>query len=119
MKLHQIRSLLLNIKDPVHIPVSIKGGRVNGRSKVTKNNKAAPRTPVSNSGLLSPLTPASNCCYDSSIDVILDLNNAADILEVIDASKPEGMDDGVTLLQAEVQRLSMEENRLDENIRKE
>lgn len=35
----------------------------------------------------------------------------------LDASKPEEMEDDVTLLQAEVQRLSMEENRLDESIR--
>ncbi|KAK9062434.1 hypothetical protein SSX86_019620 [Deinandra increscens subsp. villosa] len=150
------------VSSPVHTPVSGKGGRVNGRSKVTKNNKAAPQTPLSNSGSPSPLTPAGNCRYDSSLglltkkfinlithaeDGILDLNNAADTLEVqkrriyditnvlegigliekklknrirwkgLDASKPEEMEDDVTLLQAEVQRLSMEEHRLDDSIR--
>ncbi|KAL8246425.1 hypothetical protein R6Q59_007655 [Mikania micrantha] len=150
------------VNSPVHTPVSGKGGRVNGRSKVTKNSKAAPQTPLSNAGSPSPLTPAGNCRYDSSLglltkkfinlithaeDGILDLNNAADTLEVqkrriyditnvlegigliekklknrirwkgLDSSKPEEMEDDVTLLQAEVQRLSMEEHRLDESIR--
>lgn len=80
-------------------------------------------------------------------DGILDLNNAADTLEVqkrriyditnvlegigliekklknrirwkgLDASKPGELEDDVTLLQAEVQKLSMEEHRLDESIR--
>ncbi|KAI7745704.1 hypothetical protein M8C21_026606 [Ambrosia artemisiifolia] len=150
------------VSSPVHTPVSGKNGRVNGRSKVTKNSKATPQTPLSNAGSPSPLTPAGNCRYDSSLglltkkfinlithaeDGILDLNNAADTLEVqkrriyditnvlegigliekklknrirwkgLDASKPEEREDDVTLLQAEVQRLSMEEHRLDENIR--
>ncbi|KAJ0463844.1 putative transcription factor E2F-DP family [Helianthus annuus] len=150
------------VSSPVHTPVSGKGGRVNGRSKATKNTKAAPQTPLSNTGSPSPLTPAGNCRYDSSLglltkkfinlithaeDGILDLNNAADTLEVqkrriyditnvlegigliekklknrirwkgLDATKPEEMEDDVTLLQAEVQRLSMEEHTLDENIR--
>ncbi|XP_076932599.1 transcription factor E2FA-like [Bidens hawaiensis] len=151
------------VNSPAHTPVSAKGGRANGRSKATKNNKAAPQTPISNAGSPVPLTPASNCRYDSSLglltkkfinlitqaeDGILDLNNAADTLEVqkrriyditnvlegigliekklknrirwkgLDSSKPEEMEDDVTLLQAEVQRLSMEEHRLDESIRK-
>lgn len=38
------------INSPLHTPVSAKGTRINGRSKVTKNNKYVPQTPVSNTG---------------------------------------------------------------------
>ncbi|KVH90630.1 E2F Family [Cynara cardunculus var. scolymus] len=157
------------VNSPVRTPVSGKGGRMNGRSRVTKSSKPAPQTPISNTGSPSPLTPVGNCRYDSSLghvstfaglltkkfinlikhaeDGILDLNNAADTLEVqkrriyditnvlegigliekklknrirwkgLDASKPGELEDDVTLLQAEVQKLSMEEHRLDESIR--
>ncbi|CAH1452307.1 unnamed protein product [Lactuca virosa] len=147
---------------PLHTPVSAKGTRINGRSKVTKNTKSAPQTPVSNTGSPAPLTPVGSCRYDSSLglltkkfinlikhaeDGILDLNNAADTLEVqkrriyditnvlegigliekklknrirwkgLDSSKPGELEDDVALLQAEVQKLSMEEHKLDESIR--
>ncbi|KAJ9554821.1 hypothetical protein OSB04_009435 [Centaurea solstitialis] len=173
------------VNSPLRTPVSAKGGRMNGRSRVTKSSKPAPQTPISNTGSPSPLTPVGNCRYDSSLglltkkfinlikhaeDGILDLNNAADTLEVqkrriyditnvlegigliekklknrirwkyyfanvylltyrtyvqswkylfrgLDASKPGELEDDVTLLQAEVQKLSMEEHRLDESIR--
>lgn len=39
-----------SINSPLHTPVSAKGGRVNGRGKVTKSNKPSPQTPVSNIG---------------------------------------------------------------------
>ncbi|XAR69810.1 hypothetical protein NMG60_11001535 [Bertholletia excelsa] len=145
---------------PLRTPVSGKG-RASCRSKVTKSNRSAPQTPVSNAGSPSPLTPASNCRYDSSLglltkkfinlikhaeDGILDLNKAADTLEVqkrriyditnvlegigliekklknriqwkgLDALRPGEIDDDITLLQAEVENLSMEERRLDERI---
>ncbi|KAL7594546.1 hypothetical protein Lser_V15G28660 [Lactuca serriola] len=147
---------------PLHTPVSAKGTRINARSKVTKNTKSAPQTPVSNTGSPAPLTPVGSCRYDSSLglltkkfinlikhaeDGILDLNNAADTLEVqkrriyditnvlegigliekklknrirwkgLDSSKPGELEDDVALLQAEVQKLSMEEHKLDESIR--
>lgn len=35
---------------PFRTPVSAKGGRLNGRSKVTKNNRSMPSTPISNIG---------------------------------------------------------------------
>ncbi|XP_076893653.1 transcription factor E2FA-like [Bidens hawaiensis] len=149
------------VSSPLHTPVSAKGGRINARSKVTKSNKSAPQTPVSNTGSPSSLTPAGSCRYDSSLGLltkkfinlikhaeggILDLNNAADILEVqkrriyditnvlegigliektlknrirwkgLDGSKSGELEDDIALLQAEVQKLSMEENRLDESI---
>ncbi|KAK9072709.1 hypothetical protein SSX86_009144 [Deinandra increscens subsp. villosa] len=150
------------VNSHLHTPVSAKGGRINARSKVTKSNKPAPQTPVSNTGSPSPLTPVGSCRYDSSLglltkkfinlikhaeDGILDLNNAADTLEVqkrriyditnvlegigliekklknriqwkgLDASKSGELEDDVALLQAEVQKLSMEERRLDESTR--
>lgn len=145
------------VNSPVCTPVSAKGGRVNNRSKGTKSNKRVPQSPLQISGSPSPLTR-----YDSSLglltkkfinlithaeDGIVDLNNAADTLEVqkrriyditnvlegigliekklknrirwkgLDSSKPEELEDDVTLLQAEIQRLTMEEKRLDEGIR--
>nr|XP_043634306.1 transcription factor E2FA-like [Erigeron canadensis] len=150
------------VNSSVQTPVSGKGGRGNGRSKATMNNKSVPQSPLFNAGSPSPLTPVGSCRFDNSLalltrkfinlithaeDGILDLNNAADTLEVQkrriyditnvlegigliekklknrirwkgpDASKPEELEDDATLLQAEVQRLSMEEKRLDESIR--
>lgn len=35
---------------PLNTPVSVKGGRINARSKVTKSNKPAPQTPILNIG---------------------------------------------------------------------
>lgn len=35
---------------PIRTPVSAKGGRINGRAKVTRNNKSVPSTPISNTG---------------------------------------------------------------------
>ncbi|KAL8227151.1 hypothetical protein R6Q57_016983 [Mikania cordata] len=147
------------VNSPLHTPVSAKGGRINARSKVTKSNKHAPQTPVPNIGSPSPI---GSCRYDSSLglltkkfinlikhaeDGILDLNNAADNLEVqkrriyditnvlegigliekklknrirwkgFDASKSGELEDDVATLQTEVQKLSMEEHKLDESIR--
>ncbi|XP_022766988.1 transcription factor E2FA-like isoform X2 [Durio zibethinus] len=147
---------------PFQTPVSAKGGRINNRSKASKANKSIPQTSVSNAGLLSPLTPAGSCRYDSSLglltkkfinlikhseDGILDLNKAAETLEVqkrriyditnvlegigliekklknrihwkgVDASRPGEADGDVSVLQGEIENLSMEEHRLDDQIR--
>ncbi|KAJ4848935.1 hypothetical protein Tsubulata_004600 [Turnera subulata] len=146
---------------PFRTPVSAKGGKAHSRSKPSKVNTSAPQTPVSNADS-SSLTPAGNCRYDSSLglltkkfvnlikhaeDGILDLNNAADTLEVqkrriyditnvlegigliekklknrirwkgADASMPREVDNDVSLLQAEVTKLSIEERNLDGQIR--
>ncbi|XP_059278572.1 transcription factor E2FA [Lycium ferocissimum] len=145
---------------PLGTPVSGKGVRAHGRSRATKSNKAGPQTPISNAGSPS-LTPAS-CRYDSSLglltkkfinlikhaeDGMLDLNQAADTLEVqkrriyditnvlegigliekklknriqwkgVDASRPGEVDDDATILKAEIDSLLMEERRLDERVR--
>ncbi|KAI3443336.1 hypothetical protein Pfo_000001 [Paulownia fortunei] len=147
---------------PFRTPVSGKGGRTNGRSKVTKNNRSVPSTPISNVDAPSPLTPAGSCRYDSSLSLLtkkfitlikhaedgeLDLNKAADTLQVqkrriyditnvlegigliekklknrihwkgLDPSRPGEVDKDATLLQAELENLSMEERSLDERIR--
>ncbi|RZC78558.1 hypothetical protein C5167_002747 [Papaver somniferum] len=86
------------VNNPLRTPVSGKGGRVYNRTKASKYNRSGPQTPVSNAGSPgNPLTPAGTCRYDSSLglltkkfinlikhaeDGILDLNNAADTLEV-------------------------------------
>ncbi|XP_052175327.1 transcription factor E2FA-like isoform X3 [Diospyros lotus] len=147
---------------PLQTPVSGKGRRVYGRTRVSKSDRSGPLTPMSNAGSPSPLTPAGSCRYDSSLglltkkfvnlikyaeDGILDLNKAADTLEVqkrriyditnvlegigliekklkniirwkgLEASRPGEVKDDITTLQAEVEKLSMEEQRLDDRIR--
>nr|GLL46105.1 transcription factor E2FA-like [Ipomoea trifida] len=149
------------VNSPLQTPVSVKGGKAYGRSKTTKNNRSGPPTPVSNAACPSPLTPVG-CRYDSSLglltkkfinlikhaeDGMIDLNNAADALEVqkrriyditnvlegigliekklknriqwkgVDASRPGDVDTDATILRAEVENLSMEEQRLDGRIR--
>ncbi|KAA8516795.1 hypothetical protein F0562_017095 [Nyssa sinensis] len=157
-------------QSPLGTPVSGKGGRGYGRSKVSKSNRSGPQTPMSNAGEIVPvqnagsptLTPAGNCRYDSSLglltkkfinlikhaeDGVLDLNKAAETLEVqkrriyditnvlegigliekklknrirwkgLDASRPGEVDNDIGILQAEVENLSMEERRLDDHIR--
>ncbi|KAL8039874.1 hypothetical protein ABFX02_10G064900 [Erythranthe guttata] len=144
---------------PLCTPVA-KGGR--SRSRVTKNNKSVPSTPISNVDAPSPLTPAGSCRYDSSLSLLtkkfitlikhaedgdLDLNKAADTLQVqkrriyditnvlegigliekklknrihwkgLDTSRPGEVDKDATLLQAEIENLSMEERSLDDRIR--
>lgn len=146
---------------PFHTPVSAKGGRSMSRLKATRNNNTStPPTPSTNAG--SPLTPASSCRYDSSLGLLtkkfinlikqaedgtLDLNKAADTLEVqkrriyditnvlegigliekklknriqwkgVDSSGSEELENDASFLQAEVERLSIEERRLDDRIR--
>ncbi|KAF7805743.1 transcription factor E2FB-like [Senna tora] len=145
-------------------PISGKMGKGSKTSRLTKCNKAGPQTPGSNIGSPSSnnLTPAGPCRYDSSLglltkkfinlikqaeDGILDLNKAADTLEVqkrriyditnvlegigliekklknriqwkgLDVSRPGEADDNFASLQTEVENLTMEEHRLDEQIR--
>ncbi|KAL0333542.1 UNVERIFIED_CONTAM: Transcription factor E2FA [Sesamum angustifolium] len=143
------------VNNPFQTPVSLKGGRIKGRSKVMKNNRSVPSTPVSNVDAPSPLTPGT-CRYDSSLSLLtkkfitlikhaedgeLDLNKAADTLQVqkrriyditnvlegiglIEKKlknrirwKPGKVDNDATLLQADIENLSMEERSLDERIR--
>ncbi|KAK9027492.1 hypothetical protein V6N11_067325 [Hibiscus sabdariffa] len=151
------------VSSPLQTPVSGKGGKAQKASRLTKSIKSGPQTPASNLG--SPgnnLTPAGPCRYDSSLglltkkfinlikqaeDGVLDLNKAADTLEVqkrriyditnvlegigliekklknriqwkgLDVSRPGDVDESVTTLQADIDNLSIEERRLDEKIR--
>ncbi|KAK8651268.1 hypothetical protein V6N13_140876 [Hibiscus sabdariffa] len=147
---------------PFQSPVSVKGGRINSRSKASKANKSTPQTPVAHASSPSPLTPAGSCRYDNSLgfltkkfinlikhaeDGILDLNKAAETLEVqkrriyditnvlegigliektlknkirwkgVDDSRPGEADIDLSVLQAEIENLTMEEHTLDEQIR--
>ncbi|KAG8483516.1 hypothetical protein CXB51_023519 [Gossypium anomalum] len=151
------------IGSPLQTPVAGKGGKAQKTSRLTKNSRSGPQIPASNLG--SPgnnVTPTGPCRYDSSLglltrkfislikqaeDGILDLNKAADTLEVqkrriyditnvlegigliekklknriqwkgLDVSRPGEIDENVTTLQAEVENLSIEERCLDEQIR--
>uniref|UniRef100_A0A2N9IRS8 E2F/DP family winged-helix DNA-binding domain-containing protein n=1 Tax=Fagus sylvatica TaxID=28930 RepID=A0A2N9IRS8_FAGSY len=151
------------VNNHLQTPVSVKGGKANKTSRLTKCTKSGPLTPVSNVG--SPgnsLTPAGPCRYDSSLglltkkfinlikraeDGILDLNKAAETLEVqkrriyditnvlegigliekklknriqwkgLDVSRPGDVDENYSSLQAEVENLSIQECKLDEQIR--
>ncbi|KDO58259.1 hypothetical protein CISIN_1g0127782mg, partial [Citrus sinensis] len=86
------------VNSPLQTPVSGKGGKAQKTSRLAKNSKIGPQISASNLG--SPgnnLTPTGPCRYDSSLglltkkfinlikhaeDGILDLNKAADTLEV-------------------------------------
>lgn len=144
-------------------PVSAKGGRNYCKSKGAKTNKSAPQTPMSNvaDSPCNSLTPAGTCRYDSSLglltkkfinllkhaeDGILDLNKAAEMLEVqkrriyditnvlegigliekklknrihwkgLDDLSPGEIDDNVSALQEEVENLTFQEHNLDDRI---
>ncbi|RDX73192.1 Transcription factor E2FA, partial [Mucuna pruriens] len=146
---------------PFKTPVSAKGGRTH-KAKASKEGRSCPPTPISNAGSPSPLTPASNCRYDSSLglltkkfinlvkhaeDGILDLNKAAETLEVqkrriyditnvlegigliekklknrihwkgIESATTGEVDGDISVLKAEVEKLSLEEQGLDDQIR--
>ncbi|KAJ1385790.1 Winged helix-like DNA-binding domain superfamily [Sesbania bispinosa] len=150
------------ISSPFKTPVSAKGGRTHNKSKVSKEGRSCPPTPISNAGSPSPLTPAGSCRYDSSLglltkkfinlvkhaeDGILDLNKAAETLEVqkrriyditnvlegigliekklknrihwkgIESSTSGEVDGDISVLKAEVEQLSLEEHKLDDQIR--
>ncbi|KAL9416582.1 hypothetical protein AB3S75_039719 [Citrus x aurantiifolia] len=151
------------VNSPLQTPVSGKGGKTQKTSRLAKNSKIGPQISASNLG--SPgnnLTPTGPCRYDSSLglltkkfinlikhaeDGILDLNKAADTLEVqkrriyditnvlegigliekklknriqwkgLDVSRPGEADENASSLQAEVESLTIQERRLDEQIR--
>ncbi|KAH9627414.1 hypothetical protein KSS87_012064 [Heliosperma pusillum] len=148
---------------PLRTPLNGKGGKGLG-TRTAKCNGAVPQTPISNIGSpANDLTPTGVSRYDNSLGFltkkfieliktsehgILDLNRAADILEVkkrrmyditnvlegigliekpvknriqwkgLDVSRPGERDNSVTSLQADLDNLSMEEQKLDERIRK-
>ncbi|KAK1287729.1 Transcription factor E2FA [Acorus calamus] len=151
------------VNSPLHTPVSGKGGKTYGKSKIPKSNKSGLQTPVSNAGspIGNTLTPVGTCRYDSSLglltrkfinlmkradDGILDLNRAADVLEVqkrriyditnvlegigliekivknrirwkgVDVSRPGEGEHDASVLQADVEQLSLEEHAFDSQI---
>ncbi|XP_021808532.1 transcription factor E2FB-like [Prunus avium] len=138
------------VTSPLQTPVSSKVGKANKTSRLTKCSRSGPQTPAFNVGSPSGanLTPAGPCRFDSSLeDGILDLNNAADTLEVqkrriyditnvlegigliekklknriqwkgLDVSRTGDVDENYPSLQAQVENLSDEERRLDQLIR--
>lgn len=153
----------LAVSTPLQTPVSGKVSKTQKVPRIGKCIRAGSQTPASNADSPSGhnLTPVGPCRYDSSLglltkkfinlikhaeDGILDLNKAAETLEVqkrriyditnvlegigliekklknriqwkgLDASSGE-VDENVTCLQAEVDNLSEEELRLDEQTR--
>ncbi|GAB2234874.1 hypothetical protein Droror1_Dr00004143 [Drosera rotundifolia] len=151
------------VNSPLKTPVSGKG---RGRgSRIPKNDKAGLQTPLSalgSPGIGNNFTPGGACRYDSSLglltkkfinlikhaeDGMLDLNQAAEVLEVqkrriyditnvlegigliekrlknriqwkgLDAARPSEDYEDFASLQAEVESLSIQERRLDEQIR--
>ncbi|KAJ9188628.1 hypothetical protein P3X46_000008 [Hevea brasiliensis] len=147
---------------PLQTPVSGKGGKAPKTSRLSKSSKSGSQTALNLGSPGNNLTPTGPCRYDSSLglltkkfinlikhaeDGILDLNKAADTLEVqkrriyditnvlegigliekklknriqwkgLDVSRPGEADENVASLQAEVENLNIEEHRLDEQIR--
>ncbi|KAH7864807.1 hypothetical protein Vadar_034085 [Vaccinium darrowii] len=152
------------VSSPFQTPISRKGGKAQKVPRSAKCNRTGSQTPSSHVGSPSGnnLTPLGPCRYDSSLglltkkfinlikhaeDGVLDLNKAADTLEVqkrriyditnvlegigliekklknriqwkgIDVSRPGEVEESVSTIQEEVENLSMEECRLDEQIR--
>ncbi|KAL1558257.1 transcription factor E2FB-like isoform X2 [Salvia divinorum] len=149
-------------KGPFQTPPPAKSGKQ--KVSRTKANKAGYQTPMPNVGSPSGnnLTPVGPCRYDSSLglltkkfinlikhaeDGVLDLNKAADTLEVqkrriyditnvlegiglieknlknriqwkgLDVARPGEADESVPALQEELENLNIEESRLDDRIR--
>ncbi|KAL6196217.1 hypothetical protein ACLB2K_031832 [Fragaria x ananassa] len=152
------------VNSPLQTPAPVKVGKATKAYRASKLNKSGPQTPASNVGSPSGgnLTPAGPCRYDSSLglltkkfinlikhaeDGVLDLNKAADTLEVqkrriyditnvlegigliekklknriqwkgLEATRTGDSDENYDALKAQVETLSTEEGRLDEQIR--
>jgi len=146
---------------PVPTPPSGKGLKSSAKPKATKSQKPYPQTPLSFGSPGNPSTPVGGCRYDSSLGLltkkflnllkgapggIVDLNNAAETLEVqkrriyditnvlegigliekklknnirwkgIDDSLPGEVSDDMSILQADIEALTMQEQNLDERI---
>ncbi|GAA0171226.1 general transcription factor [Lithospermum erythrorhizon] len=152
-----------SVNNSFNTPVSRKGGKAQKVPRTAKSNISRSQNPASNAGSPSSLlNPGGPCRFDSSLgmltkkfinlikhaeDGILDLNKAADTLEVqkrriyditnvlegigliekklknriqwkgVDTSRPGDIDESVTSLQADIDNTAMEERRLDEHIR--
>ncbi|XP_062204716.1 transcription factor E2FA-like isoform X1 [Phragmites australis] len=149
---------------PVPTPPSGKGLKTSAKSKVTKGQKSCPQTPLCFGSPGNPATPVGGCRYDSSLGLltkkflnllkgapggIVDLNNAAETLEVqkrriyditnvlegigliekklknnirwkgIDDSRPGEVSDNMSILQADIEALTLQEHSLDERISSE
>ncbi|PSR89834.1 Transcription factor E2FB like [Actinidia chinensis var. chinensis] len=152
------------LSSPFQTPVSGKGGKTQKAPNGAKSNRSGSQTPAAVVGSPSGnnLTPGGPCRYDSSLglltkkfinlikhaeDGILDLNKAADTLEVqkrriyditnvlegigliekklknriqwkgLDVSRSGEVHENGSTIQAEVENLSIEEHRLDDKIR--
>nr|GME04166.1 transcription factor E2FB [Ipomoea batatas] len=152
-----------SLNSPLQTPVSGKSGKTQKMPRTSKANRSASQS-AANAGSPSGnnTTPVGPCRYDSSLglltkkfinlikhaeDGILDLNNAADTLEVqkrriyditnvlegigliekklknriqwkgLDVSRTGEPDESVLSLQTEVESLTLEERRIDEHIR--
>lgn len=146
---------------PVPTPPSGKGLKPSAKPKATKGQKPCPQTPLNFGSPGNPSTPVGGCRYDSSLGLltkkflnllkgapggIVDLNNAAETLEVqkrriyditnvlegigliekklknnirwkgIDDSRPGEVSDDMSILQADIEALTLQEQNLDERI---
>ncbi|GJN13738.1 hypothetical protein PR202_gb00478 [Eleusine coracana subsp. coracana] len=146
---------------PLPTPPSGTGLKTSAKPKITKGQKSCPQTPLSFGSPGNPATPVGGCRYDSSLGLltkkflnllkgapggIVDLNNAAETLEVqkrriyditnvlegigliekklknnirwkgIDDSRPGEVSDDMSILQADIDALTLQENKLDEQI---
>ncbi|CAD6270490.1 unnamed protein product [Miscanthus lutarioriparius] len=146
---------------PVPTPPSGKGLKPSTKPKAMKGQKSCPQTPLSFGSPGNPSTPVGGCRYDSSLGLltkkflnllkgapggIVDLNNAAETLEVqkrriyditnvlegigliekklknnirwkgVDDSRPGEVSDDMSILQADIDALTLQERNLDEQI---
>ncbi|KAG0520122.1 hypothetical protein BDA96_08G046300 [Sorghum bicolor] len=146
---------------PVPTTPSGKGLKTSAKPKAMKGQKSCPQTPFSVGSPGNPSTPVGGCRYDSSLGLltkkflnllkgapggIVDLNNAAETLEVqkrriyditnvlegigliekklknnirwkgVDDSRPGEVSDDMSILQADINALALQERNLDERI---
>ncbi|XP_055832543.1 transcription factor E2FB-like [Solanum dulcamara] len=151
-----------DVSSSMQTPISGKAGNSQKVPRTSKARSAAQATSSLGSPSGNNVTPVGPCRYDSSLglltkkfinlikhaeDGVLDLNKAADTLDVqkrriyditnvlegigliekklknriqwkgLDVSRPGEVDESVTSLQAGVENLTIEESRLDEQIR--
>ncbi|KAG5566499.1 hypothetical protein RHGRI_002155 [Rhododendron griersonianum] len=109
------------VSSPFQTPVSRKGGKAQKVPRIAKGNRTGSQTPSSHVGSPSGnnLTPVGPCRYDSSLGIGLIEKKLKNRIQWkgIDVSRPGEVEESVSTIQEEVENLSIEECRLDEQIR--
>ncbi|KAI8573426.1 hypothetical protein RHMOL_Rhmol01G0276600 [Rhododendron molle] len=106
------------VSSPFQTPVSRKGGKAQKVPRIAKGNRTGSQTPSSHVGSPSGnnLTPVGPCRYDSSLGELM-CQGRGRLRRVFQLYRRFRFDWCFSPLQEEVENLSIEECRLDEQIR--